>query len=214
MAQDPSPAEVMRLAIDNRLLDVHTALPGRVKSYDPDTQCADIQAMVMRCVTKRDGSKILEELPIIPNVPVGWIRGGGYWMQFPLNVGDFVILLFSEAAMAQWRESGELSEPGDIRRHDLSYPWALPCCGPNKDALEALDGDEAAIDGPTKIRIGGAATAALAARLGDTVEVLLPPAVFSGTIAGSPASGVLTFTTNVTTGTISAVAQNKVWIGG
>lgn len=41
-----------------------------------------------------------------------------------------------------------------------------------------------------------------AARKGDTVKVLLPPAVFSGTIAGGPATGVLTFPAGYTLGTI------------
>jgi hypothetical protein len=43
-----------------------------------------------------------------------------------------------------------------------------------------------------------------AARSGDAVEVLLPPAVFSGTIGGAPASGVLTFPLMKTSGTITA----------
>jgi hypothetical protein len=42
------------------------------------------------------------------------------------------------------------------------------------------------------------------ARQGDAVEVLLPPAVFSGTIGGSPASGVLTFVMNKALGVITA----------
>lgn len=41
-----------------------------------------------------------------------------------------------------------------------------------------------------------------AARIGDTVRVLLPPAVFTGVIGGAPASGVLTFTTGYTLGNI------------
>jgi hypothetical protein len=56
---------------------------------------------------------------------------------------------------------------------------------------------------PAHLVIGGDAGSP-AARSGDAVEVLLPPAVFSGTISGSPASGVLTFPMNKTSGTITA----------
>ncbi len=42
------------------------------------------------------------------------------------------------------------------------------------------------------------------ARSGDAVHVLLPPATFTGVIGGSPATGVLTFTTGSTEGTIEA----------
>jgi hypothetical protein len=56
---------------------------------------------------------------------------------------------------------------------------------------------------PASLTLGGDVGPA-AARQGDAVEVLLPPAVFSGTIGGSPASGVLTFPMNKTEGTITA----------
>jgi hypothetical protein len=55
---------------------------------------------------------------------------------------------------------------------------------------------------PVELVIGGPAGAP-AARQGDPVEILLPPAVFSGTIGGSPASGVLTFVMSKATGTIT-----------
>lgn len=49
----------------------------------------------------------------------------------------------------------------------------------------------------------GGDTAQDAARKGDAVEIALPPAVFSGTIGGAPASGVITFTVNKATGVVS-----------
>jgi hypothetical protein len=79
-----------------------------------------------------------------------------------------------------------------------------------------IDGDRgqpivthfAGVDGagfvPVAIVIGGD-PGAPAARQGDAVEVLLPPAVFSGSIAGfGAASGVLTFPLNKATGIITA----------
>lgn len=56
---------------------------------------------------------------------------------------------------------------------------------------------------PVSLTLGGA-TGAPAARQGDAVEVLLPPAVFSGTIGGTPATGMLTFTLTKTEGAITA----------
>ena len=55
---------------------------------------------------------------------------------------------------------------------------------------------------PTQLVLGGE-EGQLAARQNDAVEVLLPPAVFSGTISGSPASGVLTFPTMKAVGIIT-----------
>jgi hypothetical protein len=55
---------------------------------------------------------------------------------------------------------------------------------------------------PVGIVIGGA-TGLPAARQTDTVEVPLPPGVFTGTIGGAPASGVITFPLMTTLGSIT-----------
>lgn len=56
---------------------------------------------------------------------------------------------------------------------------------------------------PVSLTLGGESGSG-AARIGDNVEVLLPPAVFSGTVNGTPATGFLTFPLNKTLGTITA----------
>lgn len=67
-------------------------------------------------------------------------------------------------------------------------------------AFSGLDGPGFA---PVALTLGGPSGAA-AARLGDIVEVQLPPAQFSGTIGGSPASGLLTFTPAKSLGVITS----------
>ena len=57
-------------------------------------------------------------------------------------------------------------------------------------------------DVPQALELGGSG-GALAARQGDPVDVLIPPAIFSGTIGGAPATGVLTFPMAKTLGTIT-----------
>lgn len=154
MPLEPTLAEVIRGAIAGKLLDVHTALPGRVKTYDADKQVADVIPMVRGVIFTEDDEAVLEELPVIPNVPVSWPRGGGYSLQFPLAPGDHGLLVFNEACIAQWRVSGEMSEPGDLRRHDLSYPVFFPGIAPDSGALPSC-GSAAVLDGPTIIRLGG-----------------------------------------------------------
>ncbi len=127
----PTFGEVIAQAIDSRLLDVHTALPGKVTKYDAAKQVADVQIVIRRAALKLDGEQVLEDFPIIPNVPVAWPRGGGCYLHFPLAEGDHVLLVFSESAIGQWRESGQIAEPGDLARHDLSYPIAIPGIAPN-----------------------------------------------------------------------------------
>lgn len=127
MSLQPTEAELLREVIESRLADVHTSIPGRIVSYDASTQTADVEIVVRRAERAESGAVVHEDYPVIQSVPVGWPHGGGYSLQFPLEAGDGVWLVFSEAATAQWRATGERSNPGDLDRHDISYPIALPC---------------------------------------------------------------------------------------
>lgn len=135
MPVEPELSEVIREAISSRLLDVHTALPAVVESYDAAAQTCTAQPVVSRTVFDDAGEPQQERLPSIQNVPVKWQRGGGFFATMPLGPGDHVLLVFCESAIGQWRQTGEVSEPGDLRRHGLSYPYALPGGAPNADPI-------------------------------------------------------------------------------
>jgi hypothetical protein len=142
---EPSQVEVLREALRSFALDVHTSIPGRVERYDAAKQVADVLPMIRRAVPKADGSYTYETLPVLPSVPVAWTRGGGYYMHFPLAPGDFVWLNFSEVGTAHWRETGDVSPPGDLTRHSLSYPVAHPVVAPVADAFADAPSGEAVL---------------------------------------------------------------------
>lgn len=154
---EPTQAETIAAAIDARLLGLHTSRPGRIVSYDKTKQVADVQPCIDDSLEKQDGDFLNERLPVIPNVPVAFPRGGGFRIIWDLVAGDHVWLVFSEVATAQWRTTGKQSLPGDLRRHDLSYPIAIPGAAPMTDPLDPPGTGEAVVDftGAT-IRIGGA----------------------------------------------------------
>lgn len=156
MAGEPTLQELIAAAIDSRLLDLHTGLPGIVDSYNPATQTASVKLAVRRPIEGTDGTEF-EEIPIIPNVPVGWFSSGGFAVQFPISPGDGVWLMFSEAAWAHFRTTGEVGDPGDFQRHSLSYAVALPIVRPNPKALTAIGANEGVIDVPSgnTLRVGG-----------------------------------------------------------
>lgn len=195
MPGEPTLAEVIREAITSRLLDVHTALPGRVEKYDAATQTADVLPMVVRSVPARAGGYDTEELPVIPNVPLAWPRGGGCALHFPIEKGDFVLLVFSEAATSQWRESGDLSEPGDLRRHHLSYPFAIPGIAPNAGKLaDAPASDEAVVLVPSggSLRVstpGATAPAVQEVVLFEKLKLALQAVMTAGSGGAAPTDG-------------------------
>jgi len=135
----PSLAEVLDLANRRALQGVCTSLPATVESYDPVTQTADCKPSIKRRIPLADGSAEFQDLPVIPKVPVGFVRGGGYVFSVPLEKGDRVWLVFSQYAAGEWQAGADNAEPVDGLMHGMSSPVALPCGYPLTDPLAPAD---------------------------------------------------------------------------
>jgi len=122
----PELAEIIREAIESRLIDVHTALPGEVVAVDAVTRTAEIRPLLTRWLEKEDGSFIQENLPVIPNVKNLEIRGLNFFVSVPVEVGTTGLLIFSEASLDIWRQKNQVSPPGDVGRHTLTGAVFLP----------------------------------------------------------------------------------------
>lgn len=173
MALDPTDAEVIRAAITARLGEVWTATIGRVESYDPQTQTASVLPVVRRPLKAADGHVGHEDLPVLPNVPVLQPRAGGFFVHLPVVVGDTVLVVFTSDSFAMWRESGAVTNPGDLRRHSLSNAVAIPGVFPAKLALADIPTNEAVLGGGV-FRVGAASAdfVALAAKVDTAIANL------------------------------------------
>lgn len=141
MAERITPAETLRRVLDARLMDLHTALPGRVQSYDAATQTADIEPMIKRGVPTggEEDEVALETLPVLPSVPILFPSGGQCFVTFPLAVGDPVLIVFCERDTSQFRGTGAVSDPGVPTMHGLSGAVAIPCAfGPRSAAMSGV----------------------------------------------------------------------------
>ena len=120
--------EVLRRVLEAHASDLHTGVPGRVRSYDRDTQTAEIEVLVRRVLPAGDDDDpdTIEDYPILPSVPVLWPRGGGYFLHAPLAAGDHVYVLFAECDLNAYRTTGQVSDPGVGTRHGLSGAVAVP----------------------------------------------------------------------------------------
>jgi hypothetical protein len=145
MPIEPTDAEVHEEVHRSFMLDVHTCLPAITRSYDAAKQRGNFQPVVKGSVKDADGNNVFEQRPEIQNVPVRWERAGGYYDHKPLAAGDHGWLLFSEDSYAHWRTTGEVSEPGDLTRHSISYPFFLPGAWPDDDPLPDAPGDTEAV---------------------------------------------------------------------
>lgn len=149
-------AELISRAIESRLSDLFTVQVARVEAFDPAKRTIDALPMVRRPMPTASGLTVYEDLPIVPNVPILYPAAGALSITWPLVPGDFVVLLSTTLAIGQWRQTGTLSDAGDLRQHSLGSSLALPLLG-NPLAPVAVDPDGLTLDAPT-IKIGAGAT--------------------------------------------------------
>lgn len=141
-SRSPEPQEVLRAALEYALGEVHTALPGRVEAYDPATQKADIKPLLQRLVATEEGDELLEELPVLPQVPVMFPRTQGAFITFPVAAGDHVLLVFNERSIDNFiAGDGEDTDPDEYRTHDLSDAVAFLGFYPDSKAIAEADND-------------------------------------------------------------------------
>lgn len=167
----PTEAELITRALESRLGDVYTAMPGIVQSYDPATQTADVLPGIQRAVTTTEDDIAYEDLPIVPNVKVCFPRGGPFQISWPLNKGDSVILICTTYAIQQWRQgdNSQTVAPGDLRLHSLGSAFALPSLAIDSAAIPNAQASQNAfiIQGPLII-LGDQATPDFAAKAAAT----------------------------------------------
>lgn len=157
---EPSIATVIRQAISSRLAEVHTMIPAVVISYNSEKQTISARPIVKQRVrsTSEVTGYVYEELPIIHNVPVSFPQGGGTFIRWRLREGEKVALIFSEVDTSQFRNTDELSEPGDDTRHGLSYPVAHPgYLGNQEPSGDLPDDGDLIIEAENEIKLGNSA---------------------------------------------------------
>jgi hypothetical protein len=128
------PEEVMRIWGDALKSQIWNALPGIVESIATiGTQMTvTVQPTIKGRITGADGSVSHVNMPLLPDVPVVFMGGGGAILTFPINVGDECLCVFSSLCIDAWWQLGGVQKQTDIRSHDLSDAFAI--FGPRSQA--------------------------------------------------------------------------------
>ena len=149
-------ARILSDAVNSRLAEVHTAMPGRVESYDKATQRADIKPLLKRAQRDVDGNEMtVESLPVIAGVPVMFPRAGDYFISLPLAKGNTGLLIFSERNIDQWIAKGGEVDPRDLRLFPLDGAAFYPGLWADGAKLSDADGSNIVVGktGGTQIHI-------------------------------------------------------------
>lgn len=113
----PSFAESIRQAVAKAVLALHTAMPGRVVSYDAATQTADVQPLLKWAQFLPGRVREVADLPVLPDVLVCFPRAGSLGIHLPLAAGDLVLLVFCSRSLTSWRgqsSGGTVTDPARV----------------------------------------------------------------------------------------------------
>lgn len=112
-------------AIRNKLMDVHTCMPGVINTFHSSDNSVDVQLLFQR---EYNNGNIVT-YPVIPHVPLLYLGPANGWVRWPVTAGDPVLVIFSERAIGQWFSTGTAQGaqlPEDSRIFDLTDAIAIP----------------------------------------------------------------------------------------
>ena len=125
---------VIQTAIDSTMKEVHTMLPAIVQSIDTVEQTVDVQPTIKR---KINGEIV--DLPLLTGVPIRYPKTTDFSITWPIKTDDHVMIIFAERSIDNWLINGDLQNPGDIRKHNLSDGFAIPMMYPQTDLITSFD---------------------------------------------------------------------------
>lgn len=102
-------------------IDMNCVKIGTIQSINYATMTATIQILFQQQM--RNGT--YQALPLLSDVPVFTLQGGGFSLEFPIAAGDTCLVLFADRNIDNWFTSGGLMPPADGRLHALSDAIAL-----------------------------------------------------------------------------------------
>ena len=140
----PSDAAVIDSRIERRERDLKVMLPGKVVAFDQATLTVDIEPQDVEVWREQSETEFQNSrLPEVSNLPILYPRGGGFGIYWPLQVGDFGLVACTKYSLDLWRQKGEQTGAGDMRRFTLSGAMFLPVSLYPDDNVLAVDaGDE------------------------------------------------------------------------
>ena len=143
---NPDPTQLNTELKRDIFKDLNCAQIGVIKSFDASDQSATIQIAMKRIVEiQDDGTKVLEDYPLILKCPVVFPSGGGFTLTFPVSDGDECLVVFADRGIDNWFVSGSGQQPASPRKHDINDAIAIVGVRSNPRALDNVSTTSAQI---------------------------------------------------------------------
>lgn len=202
----PEISEVIRRHIESGQVDSYSAMPARVERYDAAKQQADCKPVVKRNYVDEAGDDQVEQLPVVPCVPVLFPGGGPFRITFPLAKGDLVLLVFSQLPLDAW-VAGDGSEVDPEVRAGPADAIAIPILKTFGAPWQSAPTDHATMGADQGVQLhlrsdvivagdeAGADFVALSQKVIDDLNAIKThftalEAILTGTVINEPGNGV------------------------
>lgn len=119
--------------------NLRCCIPGIVQSYNLDTNTAEIQPAIREEIVNEDNSVSYMNLPLLINVPILFPKCSNGGITFPLSQNDEVLVFFSDLSYDNFWMYGNVQNPIEVRRHDLSDGLAIPTAISKKNTQAVSD---------------------------------------------------------------------------
>ena len=119
------PVETLRFVFEALQAGLWTALPASVVSYNAAAQTIVAQPSIKGMRRMPNGTVVLQNLPVCPDVPCVFPQGGNVALTFPIAAGDECLLVFACRCIDNWIQSGGIQPQFEQRLHDLSDGFAI-----------------------------------------------------------------------------------------
>lgn len=107
--------EVADYLYDMQSLRLRTIMIAECISFDADKNTVNVQPLLQRKI-----NGVVENMPVIADVPVGFYGAGGMVMTMQPTKGDTCALWISDRSLEQWKLKGGITDPGMGRHHHFT----------------------------------------------------------------------------------------------
>lgn len=216
----PGLRDVLNLLKKEILLQLNCHAVATVQTFDSDSQTvtAIVNYKKSNLVKNEETglySAVLMDYPVLLDVPVIIMGGGGFSLTFPISLGDECLILFNDRDIDNWFQGNSSQSPASARLHSFSDGIALVGLNSSPNVYSNYDTTHAIMKSASGAELGIGETLIRIANNGTTLNTLLQDLIaaisglsidLSGVTAGSdvvPGGGSIDATSQSTLSTIA-----------
>lgn len=123
--QDKTLQQIFSEVINSIKVSLHCIKIGEIIEFNKENQTAKVK--VLHIMDENYNTRLEQELeyPVLGDVPVVIMGGGGTYISHPIATGDQCLLLFCDYMIDNWWITGEAQPSIVPRKHDISDAIAI-----------------------------------------------------------------------------------------